>query len=326
MNKNLSGVEGTDDRFRAMAYLNYNFFNGFSDEANLKKSISQLHQEVQTKNQLKRGVIEGLSLSWAAYEKLADQLEHLKNYESYSLKTLTLYSKEYDLGRRSLLDLLSAQNDFIGADAQIITTEYNLLFAKYRILDAMGTLVLTVLGDVAPIYSNVGLNGKKPQNRDSLPISYDRDKDLIVDSKDICDNSLLKDMKNIYGCKYYDKHIKQIERYSGFLFEGTTFQLNEETTNRLNALIKQLKPYGFENIEFEIFGNVDNSSLTKEDATKLSLERAATVQAMLVKAGVKKREITLHANGDEAPLFSNETSDAIKLNNRVDIIVKKLIQ
>jgi len=62
MNKNLSAVEGTDNRFRAMAYLRYNFFNGFADQAALQKSVSQIHQEVQTKNDLRRKVIEGLNL------------------------------------------------------------------------------------------------------------------------------------------------------------------------------------------------------------------------------------------------------------------------
>ena len=160
MNKNLSAIEGEDNRFRAMAYLSYNIFNGFSDSAALQKSISQVHQEVETKNSLRRQVVEGLNLSWAANKKLEEQLVHLREYKKFSLKTLTLYAKEYDLGRRSLLDLLSSQNDFIASKAQIINTEYSLLFAKYRILDAMGTLVSTVVSNEDIIYSNVGLNAK----------------------------------------------------------------------------------------------------------------------------------------------------------------------
>lgn len=170
MNKNLSAIEGEDNRFRAMAYLSYNIFNGFSDSAAIQKSISQVHQEVQTKNNLRRQVIEGLSLSWAANKKLQEQLVYLQQYKEFSLKTLTLYAKEYDLGRRSLLDLLSSQNDFIASKAQIINTEYSLLFAKYRILDAMGTLVSTVVSDEDIIYSNVGLNGSTPANNDELPV------------------------------------------------------------------------------------------------------------------------------------------------------------
>ncbi|MCX6051269.1 MAG: TolC family outer membrane protein [Campylobacterales bacterium] len=139
MSKNVGASEGENNQFRAMAYLSYNIFNGFADTAALQKSISEVHKEVEIKNKLRRQTIEGLNLSWASYEKTKQQLVHLEEYRKFALKTLTLYSKEYDLGRRSLLDLLSAQNDFIGSKTQIINVSYSNLFAKYRILDALGT-------------------------------------------------------------------------------------------------------------------------------------------------------------------------------------------
>lgn len=173
-NKNLSGIEGKYENLRAMAYLRYNLFNGFADSAGMQKSVSTINQEMEIRNRLQREVIERLNLSWTSHEKLGEQLKYLNEYKKFSLQTLTLYSKEYDLGRRSLLDLLSAQNDFIGAKAQIITSEYSLLFAKYRVLDAMGTLVTTVVQESDTLYSKVGLRGETPPNNDTLPISYDK--------------------------------------------------------------------------------------------------------------------------------------------------------
>lgn len=324
MNENLSAIEGTDNRFRAMAYLSYNFFNGFADSSALQKSISQVHQEVQSKNTIRRSVIEGLNLSWAANEKLGDQLVHLQEYKKFSLKTLTLYSKEYDLGRRSLLDLLSAQNDFIGAKSQIINTEYSILFAKYRILDAMGTLVTTVIGDIDIVYSNVGLIGNTPENVDILPISYDRDKDLIVDEEDICNNSLSNEMRSTYGCKFIYEDTKRIERYTGFLFEDNSEVLTEAGLERLNNLIKQVESYEFKYLKFDIVGNVDSEDMSAEDLLILSDKRANMVKTKLIEAGALESNIVVHAKADKAPMFSNETNNAIDLNNRVDIIVKKL--
>ncbi|MDQ7069074.1 MAG: TolC family outer membrane protein [Sulfurimonas sp.] len=157
-NKNLSAIEGTEERFRAMAYLSYNFFNGFADSANLQKSKYSLYQEQESKNIIKRRVIESLNLSWNAYEKLQEQLAYLIEYKNYSKKTLVLYSKEFDLGRRFLLDVLAAQNDYIQSDAQIIATEYSILYAQYRVMDSMGTLVSSILGeDASKIYESVSL-------------------------------------------------------------------------------------------------------------------------------------------------------------------------
>lgn len=326
MNKNLSGIEGKYDNLRAMVYLRYNLFNGFADKAELQKSISSIHQEVETKNRLRREVIEGLNLSWAANEKLNTQLEHLNEYKKFSLKTLTLYSKEYDLGRRSLLDLLSAQNDFIAAKAQIINTEYSMLFAKYRILDAMGTLVSRVLGDTDIIYSNVGLVENSSHNSDTLPVFYDRDNDLIVDELDICNNSVSDDMKNMFGCKYKPEDISKIERYSGFVFDAKSSILTDDAENRLKSLIAQIEAYGWQNLRFDVLGNVDDESMTQDEIMSLSEQRAQALKEILIEAGAVAENISIYSNGDKAPMFSNESRNSTKLNNRADIIVKKIIK
>jgi adhesin transport system outer membrane protein len=323
MNKNLSAIEGTDNRFRAMAYLKYNFFNGFADSAALQQSVSHIHQEVQTKNDLRRKVIEGLNLAWAANEKLGKQLAHLQDYKKFSLKTLKLYTKEYDLGRSSLLDLLSAQNDFIGAKAQIINTQYSMLFAKYRILDAMGTLVSTVANG-EDVYANVGLKGQTPKNKDILPVVYDRDNDLIVDENDICHNSLADEMKDMYGCKTVYEDTQRIERYSGFIFENSSANLSDEGLEKLNDLIKQIKPYGMIDIKFDIIGNVDDDEISDEKAFKLSQKRANKVKNKLIAEGALEDKITTYPKGKTSPMYSNESGDSIKRNNRVDIVVRKL--
>ena len=323
MNKNLSGVEGKDDRFRAMAYITYNFFNGFADSAAKQKNISNIHQEVELKNQLRREVIEGLRLSWAANKKLSEQLIHLRDYKEFSLKTLTLYAKEYDLGRRSLLDLLSAQNDFIGSKSQIINTEYSILFAKYRILDAMGILVTTVVGDTNTLYSNVGLNGVAPKNNDSLPIRLDRDKDLIVDDEDICNNSLSTNMKNLYGCVFKFDDVQRIERYSGFLFEHKSATLTDDSQDRIENLILQLKPTQLSTTKFDLLGHADYKKLNEKRLLNLSKLRAQLIKKILIRAGAKSSNIKIHPKSNKAPMYSNGSHNARKLNNRVDIIVKK---
>ncbi|MDY0117110.1 MAG: TolC family outer membrane protein [Sulfurimonadaceae bacterium] len=324
MNKNLSGIEGKDDRFRAMVFLKYNLFNGFADQAALQKGVSEIHKEVESANALRRDVIEKLNLAWAANEKLNDQLEHLTSYRDYALKTLTLYVKEYDLGRRSLLDLLSAQNDFIGAKSQIINTEYSMLYAKYRILNALGTLVPTVIGDLDAVYANVGLKGQTPENEDTLPIDLDKDKDLISDNEDLCNNSLLSDMRSVYGCKLIYEDTQRIERYSGFVFQNQSDALKDEGFNRLNSLIAQIKEYGFAHMKFDILGHVDDTDLSQEELLSLSQKRAEVIKAKLLEAGALEENIVLHAKADSAPLLTNELSKGQDVNNRADIIIRKL--
>ena len=198
-----NAFDNADDRFKARIVLNYNLFRGGADSAEVQKDISKINQEVNIKRDLKRQVIEGLDLSWSAYTMIDLQLKDLRDYSKFSEKTLELYKEEYDLGRRSLLDLLSAQNDVINARSQIITAEYEKLFAQYRILDAMGLLPLAVVGDTKAFTKRVNLYMDEDASEvlDTLPIKFDVDNDNISDNEDLCDNSVLDDNIMPYGCK-----------------------------------------------------------------------------------------------------------------------------
>lgn len=191
-----------DDRFKARIVLSYNLFRGGADSAISQKNISKINQEVEIKRDLKRQVIEGLDLSWSAYELIDLQLKELRNYQAFSEKTLELYKEEFDLGRRSLLDLLASQNDVINSRTQIIGAEYDQLLAKYRILDAMGLLTLAVIGDTSEYMSKVNLPTPADISEvlDYLPIKLDVDNDNVVDNQDLCDNSLATNSIMPYGC------------------------------------------------------------------------------------------------------------------------------
>jgi len=198
----LNAFDKPDDRFKARVILSYNLFRGFADSAAVQKDVSKINQEVAIKLDLKRQVIEALDLSWNAYEMIELQLKDLRDYKKFADKTLELYKEEYDLGRRSLLDLLTAQNDVINSRAQIIKAEYDYLLAKYRILDAMGLLPIAIIGDTKAFDARVNLyiNGDSQEVLDTIPVKYDVDNDKIVDDKDLCDNSLLDSNIMPYGC------------------------------------------------------------------------------------------------------------------------------
>ena len=174
------GSDGHDSRYRVTAALTYNLFNGFADKAAVQKGVSKVQQEVMTHRDLRRRTVESYDLSWAAYTHLDDKLKHLEEYKRHAVNTLRLYSKEYEMGRRSLLDLLSAQNDLINAKTQIVTTHYDYLFSQYRILDAMGLMVPTVMGRKDVYYARVGLGPRDESKPDTLPADLLKENDRFL--------------------------------------------------------------------------------------------------------------------------------------------------
>jgi len=159
-NDNFNEFYGDDDRIQGMVVVSYNLFNGGADEATRRNKLSRLSQEVEVTNDLKRQVVEGMDLSWSAYKLALDQLPFLREYKKQSNDTLKLYSKEYELGERSLLDLLATENDLKRANDELITAKYSLLFSKYRIIDAMGLTMASIMGDTKKYYQRVGIQKK----------------------------------------------------------------------------------------------------------------------------------------------------------------------
>ena len=192
--------DSPDDRTKAYVTLSWNLYKGGAHQADIQKSRSTINKEVEILRDLKRQTIESLELSWSAYTMLTDQLEELYKYYSFSEDTLSSYQSEYEMGRRTLLDLLSAQNDLINSKNQIINAEIDKLYAQYRILDAMGMLVSSIFDQDE--YERVVYPTKRPFEieKDQLPINLDADKDGVVDSVDICDNSALGDNIKPTGC------------------------------------------------------------------------------------------------------------------------------
>lgn len=90
-NENYNEFAGADDRLQGMVIVSYNLFNGGADEASRRNKLSKLSQEVSVTQDLRRQVMEGLDLSWAAYELASEQIPFLSDYQKESKHTLKLY-------------------------------------------------------------------------------------------------------------------------------------------------------------------------------------------------------------------------------------------
>ena len=186
---NSSYYPDREDGVKAMLKLRYNIFNGGADEAARVNKMSKVSQEMEVTNDLRRQVMEGLDLSWSTYELSKNQIPMLERYRDQSRETLKLYWKEYNLGERSLLDLLATEGDLKRANDLLIDARYNTVLSKYRILDAMGLTMASVIGNVKEVYRKVGLFNRGKSEQDTLPVSYDLDRDGVPADKDLCADS-----------------------------------------------------------------------------------------------------------------------------------------
>ena len=186
---NISGIEGDSTNFSTMLVLSYNLYNGSSDSAYTQKRISEMHQKDQEMRTIKRDVIEKIQLAWNAFRITSKQAVFIRWYVQSSKDKLNSYFKEFNISRRSLIDLLGASDDYNNARRKMINTKYDLMFARYRLLEAMGELTNALDIDIK---AHVGLSlDENDEEKDDInSLDNDEDNDEVVDSEDICNNTI----------------------------------------------------------------------------------------------------------------------------------------
>ena len=140
----INPYDSADDRFIASLNLNYNIFNGYKDKTNSQINRIKTNEALNKLEKIKREIKANLLNAWDLKITLKERLSNLKEYKLYSNQTLKLYQKEFNMGRRTLLELLTAQNDLYKAKNEIVKAEYDLLYAKIKILNLTGDLVETI--------------------------------------------------------------------------------------------------------------------------------------------------------------------------------------
>lgn len=139
--KNLSGVTGENNTEQAMLRLRYNLFSGKSDSARIDQTSLLTQEATEISNRTRRQVEQATKMSWNAYTTAHARLVHLKNFVTSSEATREAYGKQFNLGQRTLLDLLDSENEYYTAGTSYITGQYTLLFAAYRLLQNEGRLL-----------------------------------------------------------------------------------------------------------------------------------------------------------------------------------------
>lgn len=121
--------------------LVFNLFNGFSDKA----AIAQVNEKLNSNKDLRdNSCLEVRQLLAIAYDDtihLKEQLIYRNQHQMATEKARIAYRKQYDLGQRTLLDLLDTENELFQARRAYANTEMDLNAAYTRVYAAQGELL-----------------------------------------------------------------------------------------------------------------------------------------------------------------------------------------
>ena len=139
-NENQDGVPGQNDQASVMLRGRYNLTGG-RDTARREETVFQIEEARESRDRTRRQVIESMQLSWNAYETALAQLEFFKIHVSASKTALQAYHKQFNLGQRTLIDLLDQENEVFQARINLVNGQNDAKFSTYRILAGTGKLL-----------------------------------------------------------------------------------------------------------------------------------------------------------------------------------------
>jgi len=153
---NLDGLLYEKHDATAELALTWNIFNGGSDSARERQYASLLTQAENLRDKACVDARQTVSIAFNDVRKLNEQLGYLDRNVVSIQKARDAYRQQFDIGQRSLLDLLNSENELYTAKRSYVLAEEDLATAIVRTYAGMGTLV-------------AGLGLKKPDTQNLAP-------------------------------------------------------------------------------------------------------------------------------------------------------------
>lgn len=157
--KNTAGRSGYTNNVQVLGVLKYNLFRGGAD---LSLNDQARERIVQARHRLEtaiRSAEEDVRRSWHERESARLQAIDLRKSVSDKDEVRKTFAKQYDLGTRTLIDVVDAENDYFLSKGSLITVDATQDLAEARLLAAMGVLTEKFgLGDKASQFQEAAAN------------------------------------------------------------------------------------------------------------------------------------------------------------------------
>jgi len=131
----------THEDYSGKVVMSWDIFRGGQDAWNRSEKAERFTEATMRHARLQRDALESIDKAWAARTVTATRIADLKLQIDAAIKTIAAFQKEYELGQRSLIDLLNAQNQYFNAAVSLVSARGVVVFADYQLLAAMGSLL-----------------------------------------------------------------------------------------------------------------------------------------------------------------------------------------
>lgn len=321
--KNLS--VSSDGRYSSSAAdlleltMNFNLFNGFSDQNAVKMTAEKLNNSKDLRDKACVDTRQIVVIAYNDIQQLKEQEKYRTNHKNSIENAREAYRKQFDIGQRTLLDLLDTENEYFQAKRSLTNTQFDIQTAYARTYAGQGEL-LNKIGAARgglPEYKRESYMDKENVCQAIAPIQVAIDKaELVANAKPL--SSTLTTLKTPEPAKIEPKPLAN-KVVPDVQFETNSAKIKEVSYPVLDNAIITLKEWGDSNVE--IAGHTDQRDSSKADYNQaLSEKRANAVLEYVVKKGVDAKRLTAKGYGYSQPIAENDPKEGNAINRRVELI------
>lgn len=143
--ENADGTRGLNEDTTAMAILRYNLFRGGGDMARRKAAASARDAAQERRRDSVWQVRQEVAVAWGALQQAEAALPLAESRAQAINSVVESYEAQFNLGRRSLLDVLDAVSEAHEARQAAVQARIERFAAQIQLLAATGTLLSSAL-------------------------------------------------------------------------------------------------------------------------------------------------------------------------------------
>lgn len=277
--------------------LTYNLFNGGANRAAVRRSLEEVNQARDVRDQVCVDLRQTTQVAFNDVRRIGEQQASLEQHRLASDKVRSAYTEQFNIGQRTLLDLLDAENEYYQASRAAVNAAADRTIAEARTLAAMGKLLptLTIVREGLDLLEGAGVAG------------------LQVDAASACPT----DAPAALGRD--DLISTTVPVSSDALFAVNSSELNMLATASLDRLLQQIRETP-NLVEVRVSGHTDNTGSDLINRP-LSQARASRVRDYLVLNGLENTPMQVEGFGSTRPVADNATEAGRAANRRVEITV-----
>lgn len=311
-NNDDSSAIGRRDQSSIELVASMNLYRGGSDLAAFRAASERIEEAVDNRELACHNTRQTTQIAYADTQRLREQMQYLNQHRQSIDRVRGAYQQQFDIGERTLLDVLDSENEFFEASRAYVNAQYDVAIADAETLASMGHLMRTL---------NV--------SRADMPSLSDLDSDGVeLDAEAICPtqapaNYTLEDLVGQQSSTAPPTRAPDVTLSADAMFAVNSAELSAGARQELMSLADSIRGRSNEVARVYIAGHADN---TGSDAINdpLSRRRAESVGSFLIQQGVDGSLIQTEGFGSNQPVASNATADGRQQNRRVEVTIETL--